>query len=132
MQSYYLLTILLSSKSVSEIENGVSRIGELVNKLQSRRPVMEGFLNQIFLQQHKSHGEEASETGKIDEEDGKSKALENVISDNGENVASQANVTSGNQGSSCHAKSKGKGKGKSKPRKCERGRTSSLCKLYSL
>lgn len=104
------------------IENGVSRIGELVNKLQSRWPVVEGFLNQIFLQQHKSHREEASETGKNDEEDGKSKALENVISDNGDNMESQSNVTSGKQGSACHAKSKGKGKGKSKPKKGKRGK----------
>ncbi|XP_048231885.1 uncharacterized protein LOC8275336 isoform X1 [Ricinus communis] len=108
--------------SESETENGI-RIGELVSKLKSRRARVEDLMNQIFLQQDKSPGNEPSQTGKCDEEeDGNSKASESVISDKGKAIASQAKVTSRNQGSGGQAENRGKGNSIMSKKKNKRGK----------
>ncbi|KAJ6726129.1 hypothetical protein OIU79_004318 [Salix purpurea] len=62
-----------------ELESDFSTIGELLEKLLSRRPRMELFLNQIFLQQDENPKREMAETstapdGRHGEEYGNSKA----------------------------------------------------------
>ncbi|KAG5240587.1 P-loop containing nucleoside triphosphate hydrolases superfamily [Salix suchowensis] len=83
-----------------EHESDVSTIGELPVKLLSRRPRMELFLNQIFLQQDENPKREMAETstasdGRHGEEYGNSKAEGSSNSAKGERNVSESNVETG-------------------------------------
>ncbi|KAJ9159628.1 hypothetical protein P3X46_025121 [Hevea brasiliensis] len=96
-----------------ELENDISRIEELVSKLESRRPRLENFINQKMLQQDESLGKEASDDSKFDE-NVNNEVMNSESSDKGKINDSQATVASGNEGSSCHAENKGS---KKKPKR---------------
>ncbi|KAJ6351132.1 hypothetical protein OIU78_007125 [Salix suchowensis] len=103
-----------------EYESDVSTIGELPVKLLSRRPRMELFLNQIFLQQDENPKREMAETstasdGRHGEEYGNSKAEGSSNSAKGERNVSESNVETG--GSNPCMENKGKGNSKSKKNK---------------
>ncbi|KAJ6401717.1 hypothetical protein OIU84_013891 [Salix udensis] len=103
-----------------EHESDVSTIGELPVKLLSRRPRMELFLNQIFLQQDENPKREMAETstasdGRHGEEYGRSKAEGSSNSAKGERNVSESNVETG--GSNPGMENKGKGNSKSKRNK---------------
>ncbi|KAJ6726127.1 MAMMARY TURMOR VIRUS RECEPTOR-like protein 1 2 MTVR1 2 [Salix purpurea] len=94
-----------------ELESDFSTIGELLEKLLSRRPRMELFLNQIFLQQDENPKREMAETstapdGRHGEEYGNSKAEGSSNSAEGERNVSESNVETG--GSNPDMENKGK------------------------
>ncbi|KAL5760633.1 hypothetical protein ACOSQ2_019471 [Xanthoceras sorbifolium] len=95
---------LYAALDVSELEfkNNTSTIGELFKRLQSRRPTMEPFLNQLFLQQYTTRKGKESESGiasggRCDEENNDGKVATNA---------------SGNQGSTQETENKGMAKNK--------------------
>ncbi|KAG6766040.1 hypothetical protein POTOM_030105 [Populus tomentosa] len=107
-----------------EHESDISTIGELLEKLQSRRPRMEFFLSQIFLQHDENLKREMSETNIAsddhrDEECSNSKAEGSCVSAKGEINISRSNVETG--GSNPDMENKGKGNSKSKKNKRGKG-----------
>ncbi|KAI9170204.1 hypothetical protein LWI28_024307 [Acer negundo] len=112
-----LLAVLDGSEL--ELENNVSTIEELLQRLQSRRPTMEPLLNHLFLKQPSNLEGKESETGmasssKSDVENtDSSKVVE--CSDSGNPRDSSATNVSGNQSRKHENESKGKKKSNKKP-----------------
>jgi hypothetical protein len=107
-----------------EHESDISTIGELLEKLQSRRPRMEFFLSQIFLQHDENLKREMSERniasdGQRDEEHSNSKAEGSCVSAKGEINISRSNVET--EGRNPDTENKGKGNSKSKKNKKGKG-----------
>ncbi|KAK4842428.1 hypothetical protein QYF36_021493 [Acer negundo] len=89
-----------------ELKNNTSTVGELFKRLQSRRPTMEPFLNQLFSQQYTTHKGKESESGiasggRCDKEN-----------NNGKVKASSSTNASGTKGNSLETKNKGMAKNK--------------------
>ncbi|CAK7326909.1 unnamed protein product [Dovyalis caffra] len=109
-----------------ELENGISTIGQLLEKLQSRRPRMEPFLNQVFLQQEENLKRDMPDTsnapdGQRDEECSNSTAEGSCNSAKGEINFSRRDAALETQDSNPDMENKGKGNSKSKKNKKRKG-----------